>query len=245
MVCFRVCQEPKCSFITGFRELKQIKSLTFFHEDDWTFPFHGGVVPILRVHGYRLEWLRIMPPVPSEKVHLIIECCPNIQELFLCISSDIALREQEVDQSSFYPPKQDLWFHEAAPLRMLKTLELKYSSYYSPFAISPEILLFLLSSPALTKITFINCPHLTDQIIEKACARNTFRNLTFLMLYNCRNVNQKGIDFFMNEMNPLTEIILERCGHLDISRLKGILKGIGRYWKIKMTGIIGGINGLE
>jgi hypothetical protein len=49
----------------------------------------------------------------------------------------------------------------------------------------------------------------------------------------------------MNEMNPLTEIILGRCGHLDISRLKGILKGIGRYWKIKMTGIIGGINGLE
>ncbi|EFX73602.1 hypothetical protein DAPPUDRAFT_307641 [Daphnia pulex] len=117
---------------------------------------------------------------------------------------------------------------------MLKTLQLE-SSYNSPFTISPEILVFLLSSPALTKVTFRNCPTLTDQIIEEACARNTFKYLTKLELYNCRNVNQKGIDFFMNEMNPLAEIILKRCGHLDIYRLRCIVKGIGRYWKIQMT----------
>jgi hypothetical protein len=225
MVCFRVCQETKCSFITGFRELNQIKSLMWFPCDSFlTFPFHGGVVPILRVHGYRLECLHILPPVPSGKVHLIIECCPNIQELFLCIDdrpSDIA--EQEVDQSSFYSPKEDPRSHEAAPLRMLKTLQLD-SSYNSPFAISPEILVFLLSSPALIEINILNCHTLTDQIIEKACARNIFKYLTSLLLINCRNVNQKGIDFFMNEMNPLAQIVFVRCGYVDILRLKEMAK---------------------
>lgn len=100
MVCFRVCQETKCSFITGFRELKQIKSLIYFPGSFLTFPFHGGVVPILRVHGYSLECLHL-PPVPSGKVHLIIECCPNIRRLYLSIEdrpSDIA--EQEVNHYS-------------------------------------------------------------------------------------------------------------------------------------------------
>jgi hypothetical protein len=83
---------------------------------------------------------------------------------------------------------------------------------------------FLLSSPSLTNLTIRNCPTLTDQIIEKACARNTFKNLTLLMLYNCRNVNQKGIDFFMNEMNPLAEITFVRCGYVDILRLKEMAK---------------------
>jgi hypothetical protein len=44
------------------------------------------------------------------------------------------------------------------------------------------------------------------------------------MLYNCRNVNQKGIDFFMNEMNPLAEITFVRCGYVDILRLKEMAK---------------------
>jgi hypothetical protein len=107
---------------------------------------------------------------------------------------------------------------------MLETLVLLSSTYISPFVISPEILVFLLSSPALTILTIWNCHTLTDQIIEKACARNTFKDLTKLEFLNCRNVNQKGIDFFMNEMNPLSRIILERCGDLDILRLKEMAK---------------------
>ncbi|EFX83110.1 hypothetical protein DAPPUDRAFT_316116 [Daphnia pulex] len=178
--------------LLGFRELKQITSLIFLHDIDLTFPFHGGVVPILRVHGYSLECL-YLPPITGGNVHLIIECCPNIRRLYLSIEdrpSDIA--EQE----------EDLRSHEAAPLRMLETLVLLGSTYDSPFVISPEILVFLLSSPALIEIIFRNCPALTDQIIEKACARNTFKYLTKLKFFHCRNVNQKGIDFFMNEMNP-------------------------------------------
>ncbi len=135
----RVCQETKCSFITGFRELKQIKSLVFLHGFDLTFPFHAGVLPILRVNGYTLECLRVLPPVPSGKVHWIIACCLNIQELFLSIDdSDSDIAEQVADQSSFYPPKEDLRSHEAAPIRMLETLKLDSSSY-SAFAISPEL----------------------------------------------------------------------------------------------------------
>ncbi len=96
-----MCQETKCSLIIGFRELKQIKSLTFLHDIDLTFHFHGGILPILRVHGYSLECLDLRPPVTGGNVHSIIECCPNIRRLSLSIDdrpSDIA--EQEVNHYS-------------------------------------------------------------------------------------------------------------------------------------------------
>jgi hypothetical protein len=165
--------------------------------------------------------------VTSEEVFLIIQCCPNIRRLLLVLeSTDLGTPEPVVDDgvhSSLCSPK------EVIPLRMLEDISL--SSYYSPFPISRKLLLLLLSSPALTAVSIYNSFTLDDQIIEEACAKNSFKYLTKLNLYGCSNVSQKGIDFFLNETNPLDDISVEYCGNVNCDRFKMMLEG--KHWNVK------------
>ena len=168
--------------------------------------------------------------VTSEEVDLIIESCPNIRRLQLLMkSTDWETPEPVVDDrvhSSLCSPK------EVFPLRMLE--EITLSSYFSQFAISRKLLLLLLSSPTLTKISIDDCFTLDDKIIEEACARNSFKYLTKLMLYGCSNVSQKGIDFFLNEMNPLDVISVEDCGNVNLEHMKTMAQE--KHWNsVKIT----------
>ncbi|XP_046653360.1 uncharacterized protein LOC124344011 [Daphnia pulicaria] len=184
----------------GFRELKLLKSLEISFIT--SVSIRGGVIPLLQARGHTLEELNISMEVTSEEVDLIIESCPNIRHLRLVIkSTGQDTPEPVVDDrvhSSHCFPK------EVFPLRMLE--EISLSSHFSRFAISRKLLLLLLSSPTLTKISIYNSFMLDDQIIEEACARNSFKYLTKLWLFGCSNVSQKGIDFFLNEANPLDVI---------------------------------------
>ncbi len=176
----------------------------------------GGVIPLLQARGHTLEELNISMEVTSEEVDLIIESCPNIRHLRLVIkSTGQDTPEPVVDDrvhSSHCFPK------EVFPLRMLE--EISLSSHFSRFAISRKLLLLLLSSPTLTKISIENCLTLDDQMLEEACTRNSFKYLTKLWLFGCSNVSQKGIDFFLNEANPLDEISVGYCGNVNLERMK-------------------------
>jgi hypothetical protein len=168
--------------------------------------------------------------VTSEEVFLIIESCPNIRRMQLLIeSTDWETPEPVVDDgvhSSLCSPK------EVFPLRMLEDISL--NSYFSPFAISRKLLLLLLSSPALTAVSIYNSFMLDDQIIEEACTRNSFKYLTKLWLSGCSNVSQKGIDFFLNETNPLSDIYLKDCGNVNPERMKTIAQE--KHWnQVKIT----------
>jgi hypothetical protein len=168
--------------------------------------------------------------VTSEEVFLIIESCPNIRRMQLLIeSTDWETPEPVVDDgvhSSLCSPK------EVFPLRMLEDISL--NSYFSPFAISRKLLLLLLSSPALTAVSIYNSFMLDDQIIEEACTRNSFKYLTELWLSGCSNVSQKGIDFFLNETNPLSDIYLKDCGNVNPERMKTIAQE--KHWnQVKIT----------
>jgi hypothetical protein len=142
--------------------------------------------------------------VTSEEVDLIIESCPNIRHLGLVIkSTGQDTPEPVVDDrvhSSLCSPK------EVIPLRMLEVISLSSDSPNAIFVISRKLLILLLSSPALTAVSINKCFTLDDQIIKEACARNSFKYLTKLWLFGCSNVSQKGIDFFLNEANPLDVI---------------------------------------
>jgi hypothetical protein len=154
--------------------------------------------------------------VTSEEVDLIIESCPNIRRLRLVIKgTDLETPEPVVDDlvhSSLRSPK------EVFPLRMLE--EISLSSYFSQFAISRKLLLLLLSSLTITEIAIDDCFTLDDKIIEEACARNSFKYLNKLWLCGCSNVSQKGIDFFLNEANPLDRIFLKDCGNVNPERMR-------------------------
>ncbi|EFX80500.1 hypothetical protein DAPPUDRAFT_318654 [Daphnia pulex] len=214
--------------LLGFRKLKQLKNVEI------EVPFlpsiisiRGGVIPLLQARGLTLKGLYLSVEVTSEEVYLIIQCCPNIRRLLLVIKSTVQdTPEPVVDDgihSSLCSPK------EVFPLRKLETISL--SSYYSRFAIPRGLLLLLLSSPTLTDISINKCFTLDDQIIEEACARNSFKYLTRLWLYGCSNVNQKGIDFFLNEANPLSYIYLRDCGNVNLEHMKTMAQE--KHWNVK------------
>jgi hypothetical protein len=91
-----------------------------------------------------------------------------------------------------------------------------------------------LSSPALTAVSIEKCFTLDDEIIEEVCARNSFKYLTKLKFHGCSNVSQKGIDFFLNEANPLDEISLKDCGNVNLERMRTMAQE--KHWNsVKIT----------
>ncbi|XP_046645866.1 uncharacterized protein LOC124336199 [Daphnia pulicaria] len=214
--------------LLGFRELKLIKNLVIETSFMPSISIRGGVIPLLQVHGPTLEKLSLTMEVTSEEVYLIIECCPNIRRLRLEIEmSYLETPEPMLDcvHSSFRYSK------EVIPLRMLEEIILLSADSSSPFAISRKLLLLLLFSPSLTLISICNCITLDDQIIEEACTRNSFKYLTKLKLTLCSNVSQKGVDFFMNETNPLAKITLVDCGNVNLENMKTMAQE--KHWNLR------------
>ncbi|XP_046453642.1 uncharacterized protein LOC124201192 isoform X3 [Daphnia pulex] len=213
--------------LLGFRQLQQLKYLDI---RKWSsISIRGGVIPLLQARGHTLEMLFLSIQVKSEEVFLIIESCPNIRCLSLLIeSSDLETPEPVVDDrvhSSLCSPK------EVFPLRMLE--EISLFTYFS-YAISRKLLLLLLSSLTITDISIYDCLTLDDQIIEEACTKNSFKYLTRLWLRGCSNVSQKGIDFFLNEANPLSIISLKGCGNVNPERMRTMAQE--KHWNsVKIT----------
>jgi hypothetical protein len=242
-----MCGEIKYNFISGFRELKQLKNLTIVVLlSIMPFSIRGGVIPLLQARGHTLEELRLSMEVTSEEVYDIIECCPNVRRLLLDIKGmDLEPPELLFDSpwdpetpklvvddrvhSSLCSPK------EVFPLRMLDFISLRFYNFprLAKYDISRKLLLLLLSSPTLTDIFIYQCLTLDDQIIEEACTKNSFKYLTKLKFRNCYNVSQEGIDFFLNEANPLSEIILDYCGdELNLKNMKTMAQE--KHWKVKI-----------
>ncbi|XP_046454758.1 uncharacterized protein LOC124202469 [Daphnia pulex] len=214
--------------LLGFRKLQQLKhfgiQISFLPS---IISIRGGVIPLLQARGLLLEELYLSMQVTSEEVDLIIESCPNIRRLLLILERTDLLDTPEPVvhdgvHSSLCSSKK------VFPLRMLEDISL--SSYFS-YAISRKLLLLLLSSPALTAVSIYNSFTLDDQIIEEACAKNSFKYLTKLRLYGCSNVSQKGIDFFLNETNPLDEISVEDCGNVNLGHMKTMAQE--KHWNVK------------
>jgi hypothetical protein len=227
-----MCREIKCNFISGFRELKRLKNLKIVTNLNWwsLVSIRGGVIPLLQSRGPTLEELYLWVEVTSAEVYLIIEFCPNVRRLLLVIeSTDPETPELVVDDrvhSSLRSPKQVI------PLRMLEEISLFPAITFSDviFTISRKLLLLLLSSPALKEISIEKCFTLDDQMIEEACTENSFKYLTKLTFLGCSNVSQKGIDFFLNETNPLDEITVKKCGNVNLEHMKTMAQE--KHWNV-------------
>jgi hypothetical protein len=44
-------------------------------------------------------------------------------------------------------------------------------------------------------------------------------------------VSQKGIDFFLNETNPLDEITIKKCGNVNLEHMKTMAQE--KHWNVK------------
>jgi hypothetical protein len=217
--------------ISGFPELKLLKYLVIATDPFRMSPFsiRGGVIPLLQSRGPALEELSLWVEVTNEEVYHIIECCPNVRRLRLVIKGmDLETPELVVNDrahSSLCSPKQVI------PLRMLNFISLNPYHHYAIYSISRKLLLLLLSSPTLTDISIKKCLTLDDQIIEEACTENSFKNLTKLKFHGCSNVSQKGIDFFLNETNPLDEIYVKKCRNVNLEHMKTMAQE--KHWNVK------------
>jgi hypothetical protein len=93
----------------------------------------------------------------------------------------------------------------------------------------------LLSSPSLTDIQIRSCDALTDHVLQEAVQSNEFNHLKKLDLFDCNFVTEKGIELFMTESNPLTEINLNCCKKLtkkDVENWQN--KAVEKNWELSV-----------
>ena len=117
----------------------------------------------------------------------IMKFCPNLEILIICNCKN----NQSTDQTNAERP-------------ILKNLQALYLRNF----FTSENLFALLSSPSISRLKISECDTLTDSVLRRASNLHSFRNLKYLYLYACSSVTKKGIDIFLQESNPLTEIFL-------------------------------------
>jgi len=162
--------------------------------------FDGGVFPVLKKFGNSITKLSLEGLFLNVDIPGIIKLCPNVQTLsFWC--------EHYQTPSSIEQARNTLNNMKQPVLKKLEKLYL--SSWESDHNdISPEHLLVLLSSSSLLFVEIIGYRILTDEILQRAADLHSFRNLEYLSIYFCSSVTKKGVDVFMQEMNPLKQICL-------------------------------------
>ncbi|EFX87228.1 hypothetical protein DAPPUDRAFT_97349 [Daphnia pulex] len=155
-----------------------------------------GVVPLLKKFGYILKRINIggflVVDIPT-----IFKFCPNLESLTLYNSKTTQSTETEVE-----------W----PILRNLKTLIVRYST------ISSENLVALLSSSSLVYVSMVSCDALNDNVLQRAANLHSFCNLEHLHISWCHSVTKNGIEIFLQESNPLREIVLH-CSEDSGSRI--------------------------
>lgn len=156
-----------------------------------------GVVPLLKKFGYTLKNLRFEFFVVVD-IPVITEFCSNLESLTLyCCKTTQRYIQTEVER-----PR----------LNNLKKLIIGY------LTISSEDLVALLASPSLLYVGLLRCDALNDNVFHRVSNLHSFRNLEHLYISNCNSVTKNGIEIFLQESNPLREIIL-CCSEQSVSRI--------------------------
>jgi hypothetical protein len=65
-----------------------------------------------------------------------------------------------------------------------------------------------LSSPSLVYVSMRSCDALNDNVFYRAANLHSFCNLEHLHISWCHSVTKNGIEIFLQESNPLREIVL-------------------------------------
>jgi hypothetical protein len=170
--------------------------------------FDGGLLPLLRVKGSSLEKLELVF-LSDVNIYRIAEFCPNLEDLHLeNILSYTCPDEVNVTLAS-KRSRKDFTLKSLTNLYIC-VLEYEKSTNESNHP-SREILLFLLSSPFLSKIEILSCDTLTDNVLLAATKIHQFKNVTEIFLQNCDFVSKRGVDVFMQGGNSLKFIYLHNC----------------------------------
>lgn len=176
--------------------------------------FEGGVAPLLKTIGSQLKKLELCN-LSSVNIQTIMEFCPNLVSLRLvdnisynntiCLEVQKSVISKQSKETPIFQKLKTLRI-EILQLRHLISTRRHLHDHYIP----REMLVCLLSSPLLREIVILDCDMLTDCVLF-AVGKHHFKKLEKLCLQNCDFVTKKGIDFLMQDGNPLKEIDLTDC----------------------------------
>ena len=172
--------------------------------------FDGGLLPLLRVKGGSLEKLELVF-LSDVNIYRIAEFCPNLEDLHLenILSYTFPCPDEVNVTLTSKRSRKDFTLKSLTNLYIC-VLEYEKSTNESNHP-PREILLFLLSSPFLSKIEILSCDTLTDNVLLAATKIHQFENVTEIFLQNCDFVSKRGIDVFMQGDNSLKLIYLYNC----------------------------------
>jgi hypothetical protein len=167
--------------------------------------FDGGLLPLLKLKGSSLEKLELVF-LSDVNIYRIAEFCPNLEDLHLeNILSYTCPDEVNVTLAS-KRSRKDFTLKSLTNLYIWVLQHEKSTNHPQR-----EILLFLLSSPFLSKIEILSCDTLTDNVLLAATKIHQFENVTEIVLQNCDFVSKRGVDVFMQGGNSLKFIYLHNC----------------------------------
>ncbi len=169
--------------------------------------FDGGLLPLLKLKGGSLEELELVF-LSDVNFFRIAEFCPNLEDLHLenILSYTFPCPDEVNVTLTSKRSRKDFTLKSLTNLRIC-VLEYEKSSNHPP----REMLLFLLSSPFLSKIEILECDTLTDNVLLAATKIHQFENVTEIYLQNCDFVSKRGVDVFMQGGNSLEAIYFNIC----------------------------------
>ena len=188
--------------VGGLRELKIEDHVVGDREwENNEITFDCGVLPLLKAFGSSLVSLTLYELNICVNIRAIVELCPHLEHLIL----------QSVDFYSIASLREESNHHRKdVSLKHLKKLRV-VSEFWGSTDFSSEMLSIVLSSPGLVSLEFFGCDAVTDDVLEEAARLHEFQKLELLDFSCCDNVTKKGIDFILNERNPLRSLCVNYC----------------------------------
>jgi hypothetical protein len=193
--------------LLSLEKLRKLK-LNGCERVDSYITFGGGVTPILEAFGNSSLKKLSLAFLRDVNIQVIAQLCPNLDllDLFDNLSYSTAKLDEE-------------WVKiESLVLKQLEKLSL-FAGFSRPISIPHEHFVLLLSAPSLTDIYIDGCCTLNDDVLQEVARVHIFQRLESLEVKECHNVTEKGIDVFMNALNPLKKIALHMCRQVKESNV--------------------------
>jgi hypothetical protein len=187
--------------------------------------FGGGVEPVLKVIGKSIHTL-VLYGISGVNVELIAKHCDSLRSL--------NLRWERIRRAHSNAPEETHGARKRLQMQnriIFRELEKLHLSGPVP----SEYLRFLLSSPSLEVVHISDCSTVTDDLLEKVTECHDFVHLKYLVLTKCIKVSGLGVEYFMQDSNPIFHLDLKGCSvsSNDIDILKQ--KAIDKHWQLRVV----------
>lgn len=185
--------------------------------------FGGGVEPVLKVIGKSIQTL-FLGGISGVNVELIAKHCNSLRSLKLRWERKRRVRSNAPEEThgGLKRLEMQIIFRELEKMHLLGPVPSEY-------------LRFLLSSPSLEVVHISDCSTVTDDLLKNVAECHDFVHLKYLILTKCKKVSGRGVEYFMQDSNPICYLDLKGCSLSanDVDILKQ--KAIDKHWQLRIV----------